>query len=150
MTTVGSAETGKAGELRVFSEILRRGATVFMPLADTQGVDAIVRRKDGTLLEVQIKTHATDYMANWFDVYDVEKYETDRFVIVGVNMFVEPPETWIFPAEAFMDYSTRSSVSEGSLVYRLDLEAKSRKHGNQVRREILESHYLNAWHILTG
>ena len=150
MASVGSSETGKSGELRVFSEILRRGAIVFMPLADTHGVDAIVRRKDGTLLEVQIKTHSTGYMSNWFDIYDVDRYETDCFVIIGVNMFVEPSETWIFPAEAFMDYSTRSDVSDGAHVYRLDLEARSRKHGNRVRREILEPHYLNAWHILTG
>ena len=150
MTAVGNSETGKAGELRVFSEILRRGATVFMPLADIHGVDAIVRRKDGTLLEVQIKTHSTDYMANWFDVYDVEKHETDRFVIIGVDMLVEPPESWVFPADVFIEYGTRSKRSDGSQVYRLDLEARSRKHGNRMRRETLEPHYLNAWQILTG
>ena len=118
------------------SELLKRGADVYLPAADTRGVDAVVRKKDGSFLDVQIKTHSTEYMANWFDVYDVEKHETDRFVIIGVNMFVEPPEAWVFPAEIFMDYSTRSTVSEGSHVYRLDLEAQSRKHGNHVRREL--------------
>ena len=150
MRRTSSIEIGKAGEFRVVSEILKRGGDVYLPAADTRGVDAIVRKKDGSFLEVQVKTHSTDYMANWFDVYDVDQHETDRFVIIGVNMLVEPPEIWIFPAEAFMDYSTRSDVSDGSHVYRLDLEARSRKHGNRVRREILEPHYLNAWHILIG
>ena len=150
MRRTSSIEIGKAGEFRVVSEILKRGGDVYLPAADTRGVDAIVRKKDGSFLEVQIKTHSTDYMANWFDVYDVDQYETDRFVIIGVNMLVEPPEIWIFPADVFIEYGTRSKRSDGSHTYRLDLEARSRNHGNQVRRELLEPHYLNAWHILTG
>ncbi len=150
MTQTSTVQLGKAGEFRVMSELLKRGADVYIPAADTRGVDAIVRKKDGSFLDVQIKTHSTDYMANWFDVYDVDQHETDRFVIIGVNMLVEPPDSWIFPADVFIEYGTRSKRSDGSHVYRLDLESRSRKHGNQVRREILEPHYLNAWHILTG
>ena len=150
MTRTTSVKIGGAGEFRVMSELLKRGADVYLPAADTRGVDAIVRKKDGSFWEIQIKTHSTDYMANWFDVYDVEKHETDRFVIIGVNMFVEPTETWIFPADVFIEYGTRSERSDGSFQYRLDLEARSRKHNDQVRRDILEPRYLNAWHILTG
>lgn len=149
MTQTSTAKMGNAGEFRVISELLKRGADVYLPVTDDRGVDAVVQKKDGSYIEVQVKTHSTDYMANWFDVYDVDQYETENFVIIGVNMLVEPPEIWIFPADAFIEYSTRSSVSGGSHLYRLDLEARSRKHGNQVRRELLKHHYLNAWHILT-
>ena len=114
-----------------------------------KGIDFVARKTDGTLLEVQVKTHSTEYMANWFDVDDVDSFDDDTFVIVGINTWVEPPEFWMFSANVFMEYGTRSRRSDGSHTYRMDLEARSRKHGNQLRRELLEPNYLNAWHILT-
>ena len=149
MPTVGTVETGKAGEFLVISELLKRGAAVFLPAADTRGIDFVVRKLDGALLEVQVKTHSTKYMANWFDVDDVDSFAEDKFVIVCVNAWVHTPEFWMFPAKVFIEYGTRSRRSDGFHTYRLDLEARSRNHGNQLRRELLEPHYLNAWHILT-
>ena len=54
------------------------------------------------------------------------------------------------PTETIEDKPIRSGVGNGSHLYRLDLEARSRKRGDQVRRETLEPHYLNARRILTG
>ena len=148
---IGSAAIGKIGELYVFSELLRRGATVFSPVADIRGIDAVVRKSDGTFLAVQVKTHSTDYMAGWFDVDDLHEHHPGTFVVVGINMGQYPPsEVWIVPAEVFIEYGTKSKRADGSNQYRLDLDARSRKHGNQLRRDLLKGDYLNAWHILTG
>ena len=151
LATIGSVETGKIGELYVFSELLRRGATVFSAIVDIKGIDAVVRKSDGTFLAVQVKTHSTEYMAEWFDVYDLDDHDPGTFVVVGINMRQYPPsEVWIVPAGVFVEYGTTSKLADGSTVYRLDLEARSRKRGNQLRRDLLKGDYLNAWHILTG
>lgn len=150
LVQIGSAETGKIGELYVFTEVLRRGATVFSPVVDIKGIDAVVRKKNRAFLAVQVKTHSTEYMAGWFDVSDLDQHDPESFVVVGINMLHYPPEeVWVFPGTVFMEYATRAATSDGSNVYRVDLDAKSRKHGNQLRRDLLQP-YLNAWHILTG
>ena len=40
---VQTVAKGKIGELYVFAELLRRGATVFSPVVDIRGIDAVVR-----------------------------------------------------------------------------------------------------------
>ena len=151
MTSIGTVEKGTVGELYVVRELLRNGAGVYLPVVDTKGIDAIVRKNDGTLLEIQIKTTFTEEYAGWFDVYDVDQYQEDRFVIVGVDIFSkEPPDVWILPAKAFIEYSNKAKMKNGSTLYRLGLESKSRKHFNQIRRDILKPDYLNKWEILTG
>ena len=150
MTQIGTVETGAIGELYVFAQLLKLGATVFTPVVDIKGIDAIVKRKDGSLREVQVKTHTTEYMTGWFDVSDLDQHRLDTFAVVFVNMLKFPPEeVWVFPAKVLMEYATVSTRAGGHHQYRLDFNTASRKHGNQLRRDLLEPDYLNAWHILT-
>ena len=148
MTEIGTAERGKLGELYVIGELLRNGAAVFVPVVDTSGIDLIVRKNDGTLLEAQVKTTSAEVTAGWFDVYGVDHYQEDHFVIIGVDRYRDPPEFWIFPAKVFKEYSNRATLEDGSTLYRLGLDSKSRKHENQVRRDVLRSH-LNDWKFFT-
>ena len=135
----------------MLTELLQRGATVFSPVVDIRGIDAVVRKKDGTFLAIQVKTHSTEYMAEWFDVHDLHDHDPGTFVVVGITMGQYPPsEVWIVPAGVFIEYGTKSRLADGSNQYRLNLDARSRKHGNQLRRDLLKDDYLNAWHILTG
>ena len=90
-------------------------------------------------------------MAGWFDVDDLDEQRPGTFVVVGIDMRQYPPsEVWVFPARVFIEYGTTSKRADGSNQYRLDLDARSREHGNQLRRDLLKDAYLNAWHILTG
>ena len=150
MAQIGTVEKGKVGELYVIRKLLLKGASVFLPVVDTKGIDAIVRKNDGTLLEIQIKTTIAEEQAGWFNVYNVDQHQANRFVIVGVDMSHEPPDVWIFPARVFIKYSIKATMKDGSILYRLGLESKSRQHSNRVRRDILRPRYLNAWHILTS
>jgi len=150
MTPIGSVEIGTVGELYVFTELLRLGATVYTPVADVVGIDAIVRSKNGKLREVQVKTHSTEYMAGWFDVPNLDIHELASFVVVGIDMRTYPPsEVWVIPGDVFVEYSTMPSSKPGSTVHRLDLDARSRKHKNELRRDLLAPQYLNAWRLLT-
>jgi hypothetical protein len=48
-------EKGKLGELYVFQKLIENGALPFIPIADVKGIDAVVCKKDGTYVEIQIK-----------------------------------------------------------------------------------------------
>ena len=46
---------GKSCEHRIFSELLKRGFDVYLPIVDDKGVDCIVRNGNGSHIDIQIK-----------------------------------------------------------------------------------------------
>mgnify|MGYP001155232085 FL=1 len=62
---IGAIEKGKLGELCVFRRLIERGAMPFLPIADIRGVDAVVRKKDGTYVEIQVKATWPPGQAGW-------------------------------------------------------------------------------------
>jgi hypothetical protein len=55
-----NAGFGKRMEYYVISKMLEQGLDVYIPLIDDFAIDAIVRRKDGTFIELQIKARSKD------------------------------------------------------------------------------------------
>ena len=46
---------GKRMEYFVISKMLEQGLDVYIPLIDDNGIDAVIRKQDGSFVEVQIK-----------------------------------------------------------------------------------------------
>ena len=146
---ITSQQNGKLGELWVFGKLLAAGVNVYLPLVDEEGIDAIIRRSDRRLLEIQVKSTRAKDQAGYFNAY-LEPREDFFVVCVDLSLLDEtpsqPPEVWIFPSKVFanQEYSTLSKKGE----YRLALASRSRKHGNKPRKEILRT-YREAWKLLT-
>ena len=49
---------GKRAEYEFFIMLLDRGYELFIPLADDNGVDALVRLENGNIIEIQIKSRS--------------------------------------------------------------------------------------------
>ena len=143
-----STKKGKRAEFIVFGELIRRGADLYLPVIDI-GIDAIIRKNDGAYLQIQVKSTEAQNQAGWFHVWDLEEYEGRRLFIACVDMSKEPPESWILPSEVFMDYANVSKSKEGWKKYTLGMNSRSRKHGNELRRNLLKE-YREAWELLTG
>lgn len=54
------ASFGKRMEFSIISEMLCQGLDVYRPMVDDKGIDAVIRRDDGTYVEVQIKARSND------------------------------------------------------------------------------------------
>lgn len=147
---ITSQQKGKLGELWVFGKILEMGINVYIPMVDEEGIDAIIRRKDGSLIEMQVKSTRAEEQAGYFNA-KLEPHKNLFIVCVDLSLLdrapSQSPEVWVFPSKVFADpeYSTRSKDGE----YRLPLVARSRKHGNRPRKELLQE-YREAWKLLTG
>lgn len=143
MEKIGATEKGKLGELYVFSELIRRGAMPFLPIADISGVDAVIRRKDGTYVEIQIKTTWTEEMKGYFNVPKLDKVNPPKnLFIVGLIMDEElrgTPETWIIPCQVYIENSTKKYLGIGT-----GYSTQER----QLREKLAQ--YREAWHLLTG
>ncbi len=55
-----TAGFGKRIEYWIIGLMLKEGLDVYVPLVDDFGVDAIIRKDDGTIFEVQIKARSND------------------------------------------------------------------------------------------
>ena len=55
-----SAAFGKRIEYYIVGLMLKEGLDVYMPLVDDDAIDAVVKKPDGTFVEVQIKARSKD------------------------------------------------------------------------------------------
>ena len=133
---IGTAEKGKLGELHVFSKLIERGAMPFLPMADIKGVDAAVRKKDGTYVEIQVKTTERPEQRGWFNVPGLVPRE--NFFIVGIEVSEQGYEVWIFPSKVFADYTTERR--------QLGLDSGVKKYGQRLRERLAE--YRENWDLL--
>jgi hypothetical protein len=102
-----SAGFGKRIEYWVAGLMLKEGIDLYMPLVDDNGIDAIVRREDGTFVEVQIKARSKDVVmgnAAFFAALTHEPRENYFFVF-----YSERFETfWIMSSEEFIQESVQN------------------------------------------
>jgi len=54
-----SAGFGKRIEYYIIGLMLKEGLDVYMPLVDDNGIDAVIKRPDGSFIEVQIKARSS-------------------------------------------------------------------------------------------
>ena len=141
-----SQQKGKSAELLVFSELIRRGVDLYLPVIDI-GIDAIIRKDKNTYLEIQIKSTEADEQSGYFNVDNFNEYPEDRLFIICVDMNEKilkekgKPNIWILPAKDFKEYMVSGC--------RLPIYERSHKHNNEVRYKLLENRFY-AWELLTG
>jgi len=116
--------TGKAGEHRVFAELMKRGLIPYVPLVD-EGIDCLLR--DGT--KIQVKTIKTQ--PRWFQIRNL--VPEDNFYIIGIDA---DDEFWVFPSRVFAQNAT---MSKG--IFDLNLDSKGR--GDKLKN------YKGAWDLIT-
>ncbi len=144
--SIGDLRKGKSAEYFVFSELIKRGADLYLPVIDI-GIDAILRKKDGTYIEIQVKSTEKEDQAGYFNVYNINEHPEEKFFIICVDMnednLIEKgkPNIWVLPATDFKKYMVSGC--------RLPIYERSRKHNDEVRSELLKNHFY-AWELLTG
>ncbi|HKZ50574.1 MAG TPA: hypothetical protein VJ256_02275 [Dehalococcoidia bacterium] len=136
---MGTIEGGKQGELLVLGELLKRGAKVYVPLVDVEGIDAVLRRPDGSYAELQVKTAVRrKNRPRWFRVPNLEPRRNLYIVCVALR----EQEIWVIPSKEFHEYATHISVEkQGATLYDLDFGGAS--------EDKLEK-YRNAWQLIAG
>ncbi|MFI3297817.1 MAG: group I intron-associated PD-(D/E)XK endonuclease [Rikenellaceae bacterium] len=100
-----TASFGKRIEHYLIGKMLKEGLDVYIPMIDDDGVDAVVKRKDGTFVEVQIKARSNDVKfgdaALFAAIYHPKVRENYLFVFYSERM----DEMWIMTSQEFWDNS---------------------------------------------
>jgi hypothetical protein len=99
-----SAGFGKRIEYWIIGKMLKEGMDVYVPLVDDHAVDAIVKRKDGSIAELQIKARSSTVKegdAALFAAIPHELRENYWFVFYSERL----DTTWIMTSEEFIEES---------------------------------------------
>lgn len=99
-----SAGFGKRIEYWIIGKMLKEGLDVYVPLVDDDAIDAVVRRKDGSFVTVQIKARSLDCSvvdAALFAAIPHQFRESYWFVFYSERMDM----IWIMSSQEFIDFS---------------------------------------------
>lgn len=96
-----SAGFGKRIEYMLIGKMLMEGLDVYVPLVDDHGVDCVIKKEDGTYIEVQIKARSmevNDGDAALFAAISHEPQKNYYFIFYSERMEM----MWIMSSEEFL------------------------------------------------
>ena len=96
-----SASFGKRIEYWVIGLMLKEGIDVYVPLVDDHAIDAIVKRKDGTIALVQIKARSSTVKDGGAALFAAIPHEHVRQEYWFVFYSERLDQTWIMTSEEF-------------------------------------------------
>ena len=102
-----SAGFGKRMEYNLVGKMLMEGLDVYMPLVDDHGVDCVIKKNDGTFIEVQIKARSNEVAEKDAALFAAITHElTPNFYFV---FYSERLDTmWIMSSEEFIIESVQN------------------------------------------
>lgn len=106
-----SAGFGKRMEYRIIGDMLMEGLDCYVPLVDDHGVDCIVKKEDGTFIEIQIKARSNDVKEGSAALFSAIRHEeTPNFYFV---FYSERLKTmWIMSSEQFLKECTTNKTGK--------------------------------------
>lgn len=109
-----SAAFGKRIEYYVIGLMLKEGLDVFLPMVDDDAIDAVIKKPDGTFVEVQIKARSKDVLFGDAALFAGLKHEYRKnywFVFYSERM----DKTWIISSKEFIENShqNKNGVNTG-------------------------------------
>jgi hypothetical protein len=126
-----SASFGKRMEYWIIGLMLKEGMDVYMPLVDDDGIDAVIKRNDGSFIEVQIKARSNTVQkpsASRFAAITHKQKRKNYFFI----FYSERLKTfWIMTSEEFIKEAVqnKSGENEGKRSICFNLKRKNKTTG---------------------
>ena len=102
---------GKRMEYFVISKMLEQWLDVFIPLIDDFAIDAVVRKKDGSFIELQIKARSKDVKfgdAALFAAITHEHRSNYYFIFYSHRL----DKTWIMSSQDFIEVAVQNKTGK--------------------------------------
>ncbi len=117
---------GKGMEYTIVAQMLKEELDLYLPVVDTIGIDAVVRKKDGSFVEIQIKARSTK-----------AKHPA---LFAGISHKKRPHYLFIFHTEGIFDEKERKNVPATWIMSSnefLELASVNKKPGRYHRYPII-------------
>lgn len=134
-----TAGFGKRIEYNILGKMLMEGLDCYVPLVDDHGVDCVIKRGDGTFIEIQIKARSGDAADGDGALFSAITHEsTPNFYFVFYSE--RHDTTWILSSEEFMKEcvtnKTGKNIGKKSIWFN-----GSKKDKDGVKREYCKPKY---------
>lgn len=109
-----TAGFGKRMEYKIVGDMLMEGLDCYLPLVDDHGVDCVIKKQDGTFIEIQIKARSREVTFGDAALFAaIEHSETPNFYFI---FYSERLDTmWIMSSQEFLSecVTNRNGKNEG-------------------------------------
>lgn len=96
-----SAGFGKRMEYNLVGKMLMEGLDCYLPLVDDHGVDCVIKKEDGTFIEIQIKARSSEVTPGEAALFSAITHElTENFYFVFYSERLN--KMWILSSEEFL------------------------------------------------
>lgn len=107
-----SAAFGKRMEYWVIGKMLKEGLDVYVPMVDDFGIDAIVRKNDGSFIEVQIKARSKTVVFGDAALFAAIKHEKVRSDYYFVFYSERLDMMWVLSSEEFIKEAVQNKTGK--------------------------------------
>ncbi len=129
-----SAGFGKRIEFYIIGRMLKEGLDLYIPLVDDNAIDAVVRKEDGTFIEIQIKARSKDvkfgdgalfaaiphdYRKNYWFIFYSERIDT----------------TFILSSKEFLKESVQNKTGKNKGLRSIWFNGKNTKNNSEHVKE---------------
>ena len=107
------ASYGKRIEYMIISQMLMEGMDVYIPLVDDHGVDCVVKKEDGTFVEVQIKATSKNSNVEYCAMFSAIWHElTPNYYFIFYSESLNTK--WLLSSEEFVKLSSKSTKGKNA------------------------------------
>ena len=136
-----SAGFGKRIEYWIIGLMLKEGMDVYIPLVDDHAVDAIVRRKDGTIALVQIKARSKTVVFGGAALYAAIPHEhRDDYWFVFYSERLD--SIWLMKSEEFIEESVQNKNGKNIGLRGIWFNGKRTDRKTGEKSEYIKERYL--------
>jgi hypothetical protein len=132
-----SAGFGKRMEFWIIGQMLKQGLDVYVPLVDDNAIDAVIRRADGSFVEIQIKARSKDVVlgdAALFAAITHKIRENYFFLFYSERL----EKMWLMTSDEFVKESVQNKTGKNAGVRSIWFNGKRR---DKQTGELLEYMY---------
>lgn len=147
-----SAGFGKRMEYNLVGKMLMEGLDVYLPLVDDHGVDCVIKKSDGTFIEIQIKARSNEVADGDAALFAAITHElTPNFYFVFYSERLD--SMWIMSSEEFLNEcvtnkngKNKGNTASGLTEIRL---IKQQGSGRNTAKNNLKNTYALTSHAFT-
>ena len=134
------ASFGKRIEFWVIGEMIKQGLDVYIPVVDDMGIDAVVRKEDGSFLEIQIKARSKDVVFGNSGLFAAINHDKIRKNYYFVFYSERMGTTWIMSSKEFIEGSSANKKGKNPGKRTIWLNGKNTKENKEFTKKKFEKY----------
>lgn len=135
-----SAGFGKRMEYNLVGKMLMEELDVYMPLFDDHGVDCVIKKADGTFIEVQIKARSNEVKDGNGALFSAIKHDlTEKFYFVFYSERLDL--MWILSSEEFLKECRTNKTGKNKGKRRIQFNGSRKDKKTGKKKEYCKSQF---------